>query len=157
MRLSEFIKKRQSFINKSYFFIILSRNLGQLCLIFVLRNNNQTLTVMEKRTERRKHFLHTNIAGFMYWDGCEAFSKLEIGTKLELVREADNKHDCDAVALYYKDYKLGFIPGSENEIFAQFLDMGHSDLFEVRVCRLCPDAHPERQVYINIYIKRNEK
>ena len=112
---------------------------------------------MEKRTEIRKHFLHTNVAGFMYWDGCEAFSRLEVGTKLEMVREADNKHDCDAVALYYKDYKLGFIPGSENEIFAQFLDMGHSDLFEVRVCRLCPDAHPERQVYINIYIKRNEK
>ena len=89
---------------------------------------------MEKRTERRKHFLHTNVAGFMYWDGCEAFSRLEVGTKLEMVREADNKHDCDAVALYYKDYKLGFIPGSENEIFAQFLDMGHSDLFEVRVC-----------------------
>ena len=112
---------------------------------------------MEKRREQRKHFLHTNVAGFMYWDGCEAFSRLEVGTKLEMVREADNKHDCDAVALYYKDYKLGFIPGSENEIFAQFLDMGYSDLFEVRVGRLCPDAHPERQVYINIYIKRNEK
>ena len=131
--------------------------MGQPHFIFVLRNNNLTFTIMEKRTERRKHFLHTNVAGFMYWDGCEAFSRLEIGTKLEMVREADNKHDCDAVALYYKDYKLGFIPGSENEIFAQFLDMGHSDIFEVRVCRLCPDAHPERQVYINIYIKRNEK
>ena len=88
--------------------------MGQPPFIFVLRNNKLTFTIMEKRTERRKHFLHTNVAGFMYWDGCEAFSRLEIGTKLEMVREADNKHDCDAVALYYKDYKLGFIPVSTN-------------------------------------------
>ena len=73
--------------------------MGQPPFIFVLRNNKLTFTIMEKRTERRKHFLHTNVAGFMYWDGCEAFSILEIGTKLEMVREADNKHDCDAVAL----------------------------------------------------------
>ena len=112
---------------------------------------------MERRTERRKHFLHTNIAGFMYWDGCEAFGRLEVGTELKLVREHNNRHDPDAVAVYYKDYKLGFIPGHENGIFAQFLDMGHTDFFEARVCRICPDAHPERQVYMNIYIMRNEK
>ena len=112
--------------------------MGQPPFIFVLRNNKLTFTIMEKRTERRKHFLHTNVAGFMYWDGCEAFSRLEIGTKLEMVREADNKRDCDAVALYYKDYRLGFIPGSENEIFAQFLDMGHSDLLVVLPHHLGP-------------------
>ena len=97
-------------------------------LVYSKVKNNQ-------RTEKRKHFLHTNVAGFMYWDGCEAFSRLEIGTKLELVREADNRHDADAdaVAIYFKDYKLGFIPGSENGVFAQFLDMGHVDLFDVRV------------------------
>lgn len=109
---------------------------------------------MEKRTEQRKHFLHCYIAGFMYWDGCDAFKELEIGKRLELVREEDNKHDCNAVALYYGDYKLGFIPSDENEIFAQLLDMGHTDIFEVKICRLCPEAHPERQVSINVYIKR---
>ena len=125
--------------------------------IFVLRNNNQTLKSMEKRTEKRKHFLHTNVAGFMYWDGCEAFSRLEIGTKLEMVREADNKHDCDTVALYYKDYKLGFIPKRHNELVSQFLDMGHNDVFEVRVCQIDEEAHPEHQIHINVYIKRKGK
>ena len=138
-------------------FLRLSHDLVQPYFIFVLRNQQLIIEIMEKRTERRNHFLHTNVAGFMYWDGCEAFCKLEVGTKLELVRESDNRIDCDAVAIYYKDYKLGFIPGFKNEIFAKFLDMGHSDLFEVRVCRLCPEAHPEKQVYINIYIKRHEK
>ena len=136
---------------------MLSHILVQPCLNFVLRNNNQTFIAMEKRTEKKRHFLHTNIAGFMYWDGCESFHFLKMGEELKLVREEDNRHDPNAVAVYYKDYKLGFIPNSENGAFAQFLDMGYPDIFEVRVCRLCPDAHTERQVYINIYIKRNAK
>ena len=135
----------------------MSHDLEQLPFIFVLRIKQLTFKIMEKRTEKKKHFLYTNIAGFMYWDGCEAFGSLEAGMELELVREEDNKYDNDAIALYYKDLKLGYIPSSENGTLAQFLDMGHSDIFEVRVCRLCPDAHPEKQVYVNVYIRRKEK
>lgn len=104
--------------------------------------------------EKRKHYLYCNIAGFMYWDGCEAFGELEVGKKLELVRESDNKYDPEAVAIYYKDLKLGFVPRGENERISHFLDMGHTDLFEVMVARLCEDAHPEKQVYVNVYIRR---
>lgn len=46
--------------------------------------------------------------------------------------------------LHSNVYKLGFIPSDVNEIFAQLLDMCHTDIFEVKVCRLCPEAHPER-------------
>ena len=112
--------------------------------------------IMQKRTEQRKFFLHTHIAGFMYAEGCLAFRHLQVGTRLNLVREENNRHDADAVAVYFREYKLGFIPMHENEIFAQFLDMGHTDLFEARVCRISPDAHPERQIHMNIYITRKE-
>lgn len=112
---------------------------------------------MEKRTEQRKHFLHCNIAGFMYWDGCIAFEKLKVGTKLELEREEYNSHDHNAVAIYYKDMKLGFIPKRHNELVCQFLDMGHNDVFEVRVCQIDEEAHPEHQIHINVYIKRKGK
>ena len=131
--------------------------LAQASNIFAAISNNQTFSVMEKKTEQRKHFLHCNIAGFTYWDGCLAMSQLEVGTKLEMVRDEDNKHDPDAVALYFKDYKLGYIPASHNEIISQLIDMGHGGLFEVYVNRVSKDAHPESQVHINIYIKRNEK
>ena len=91
---------------------------------------------MEKKTEMRKHFLHCNIAGFTYCDGCIVFGELEIGSELKLVREAENKHDPDAVAVYYNDVQLGFIPSSENETISKLLDMGYEDIFEVRVSRL---------------------
>lgn len=109
---------------------------------------------MEQRMEKRKHYLYCNIAGFMYWDGCEAFGELEGGKKLELVRESENKYDPEAVAIYYKDLKLGFVPRGDNECLSHFLDMGHIDLFEVRVARICEDAHPDKQVFVNIYIRR---
>ena len=135
----------------------MSYNLEQPAFIFVLRINNLTFRIMEKRTEQRKHFLHCNIAGFTYWDGCIAFEDLKMGTKLELVREDYNRHDPNAVAVYYKDMKLGFIPKHKNEMISQFIEMGHNDVFEVRVCQIDEEAHPEHQVYINVYIKRKEK
>ena len=93
----------------------------------------------------------------MYADGCIVFDELKMGTKLELVREEYNSHDHNAVAVYFKDMKLGFIPKHQNELISQFLDMGHSDVFEARVCQLDKEAHPEHQVHVNIYIKRREK
>jgi hypothetical protein len=59
----------------------------------------------------------------------QPFATLILHSKLDLVREENNRHDLYAVAVYYRNYKLGFIPMHENEIFAQFLDMGHTDLF----------------------------
>ena len=107
--------------------------LAQASNIFAAISNNQNFSVMEKKTEQRKHFLHCNIAGFTYWDGCMALGQLEIGSPLELVRDEDNKHDPDAVALYFKDYKLGYIPAHENETISQLLDMGYGNIFEVYV------------------------
>ena len=100
-----------------------------------------------------KHFGNFYVAGFSFWEGCMAFGELKIGTKLRLVREADNKYDPNAVAIYHEGYKLGFVPRNENIIIAQLLDLGYDDIFDVRVQRICPEAHPEKQVGAVIFIK----
>ena len=109
----------------------------------------------EKRQEMKRHLANFHIAGFGYWDGCEAFEHLKIGTRLDLVREEDNQFDPYAVAIYYKDLKLGFIPRDSNHEISKYLDMGWEDLYEVRVTRVTPDAHPESQVEVVVHIKRN--
>ena len=111
---------------------------------------------METKTTN-KHFSNFYIAGFTFWEGCMAFSELRIGNKLNLVREADNRFDPYAVAIYYKDYKLGYIPRGENQTIAQFLDLGFNTLFDVRVQRLSPDANPERQVGVVVFAKEANK
>ena len=105
----------------------------------------------------KRHLANFHIAGFGYWDGCEAFEHLKIGTRLDLVREEDNQFDPYAVAIYYKDLKLGFIPRDSNYEISKYLDMGWDDLYEVRVTRVTPDAHPESQVEVVVHLKRNSQ
>jgi hypothetical protein len=64
------------------------------------------------------------IAGFQYYAGDELFPELWVDTPLLLVREQDNKYDTNAVAVHYKQYKLGFVPRADNTAVAQMLDRG---------------------------------
>jgi hypothetical protein len=107
---------------------------------------------MGQRTIER-HFSNFYIAGFTYWDGCMAYEHLKVGTLLRLVREEDNRYDCTAVAIYYEDKKLGYIPSTENATIAKFLDLGYGDIFEVRVQRIVPDAHPEKQIGVVVFLR----
>ena len=105
---------------------------------------------------KRIHIDSFHIAGFGYWDGCEAFEQLKIGTQLELVREEDNKFDPYAVAIYFGEFKLGYIPRSANHEISKYLDMGLAGIYEVRITRITPDVHPEQQVEVIVYVK-NQK
>ncbi len=106
----------------------------------------------ENKPIKKVHLTNFHIAGFGYWQGCEAFEHLKIGTRLDLVREEDNKFDAYAVAIYYSDYKLGFIPRSSNHDISKYLDMGLCDIYDVRITRLSPEAHPEQQVEVIVNI-----
>ncbi len=93
----------------------------------------------------------------------EVWNQLQVGTPLRLVREADNRHDPDAIAVYYYDKceeelrHIGYIPSTHNEQLAIFLDMGWGHLFDCRITQLRPDAHPERQIQLVIKVKRNKE
>ena len=82
-------------------------------------------------------------------------NELKPGAKLQLERDIHNPFDPYAVAIYYENTKLGYIPKSQNEDISIFLDMGHSDIFDIRVQSVCPNEHPESQVRVAIFIKNN--
>ena len=102
----------------------------------------------------RRHFINFDIAGFTYWDGTLAFQELIIGTKLQLRREEDNKFAPYAVAIYYKDYKLGFIPRDKNKEISKLCEQGYTGIFEARINRISQDEHQENQIGVIIYIKK---
>jgi len=105
----------------------------------------------------RRHWINFDIAGFSYYDGCMVLNELKPGMQLQLVNEENNKFDPYAVAVYYNDYKLGFIPRGLNEDVYKFLEMGYDNLFEVRIQKVDEKSHPERQVSAIMYILRNNK
>ena len=108
---------------------------------------------MKNRKNANLHYLNFHIAGFSHWEGCLVLEELKVGAKLDLEREPNNPHDHKAVALYYGDTKLGYIPSAHNEDIAKFLDLGHDELFDARVQSKNIDAHPEHQVRVVVFIK----
>lgn len=108
----------------------------------------------ENKQPSKTHLTNFHIAGFGYWEGCEVFENLKIGSKLQLERESDNKFDPYAVALYCGEYKLGYIPRKDNHDISKFLEMGYTDIFETRITRITPDVHPEQQVEVVVHIRK---
>lgn len=111
---------------------------------------------------KKKFFMDCHLAGRKYHDADEVWNKLKVGTLLKLQRDLENRHDADAVEVIYhndedhENYRIGYIPREDNEAIAAFLEMGWTDIFECRISKLVPDAHPENQVHLTIKIKRNE-
>ena len=107
----------------------------------------------ENKLLKKVHLDNFHIAGFGYWEGCEAFEHLKIGTKLELVREPDNAFDPYAIAIYYQEFKLGYVPRANNHDLSKYLDMGLDHIHEARIQRISPDQNLESQIEIILYLK----
>lgn len=109
---------------------------------------------------RKKFFMDCHMAGRKYHDADEVWDELKVGTLLQLQRDLDNRYDPNAVAVMYKKdgeeepYCIGYIPREDNNTIADILEMGWTDIFECRISKIAPDAHPEHQVHLTIKIKR---
>jgi hypothetical protein len=99
-----------------------------------------------------RHFSNFSLAGFTYYEGIDVFQELNVGSYLIMKAEPENKYDPCAVALYYRNKKLGFVPREENPMIFKFLQLGYADLFEVRINRISPESHPEKQIGVVVRI-----
>ncbi len=88
------------------------------------------------------------IAGFQFHRGDAIWASLDVGEELALVRESSNTHDPNAVALYFYDEKLGYVPRGDNRAIAQMLDRGES--LEARISKLLIEEDPWERIRITI-------
>ena len=74
--------------------------------------------------------MECHLAGRLYHDADEVWDLLRVGTRLSLVRDADNRFDPNAIAVGFPlgdgedDVIIGYVPAARNEVLAKFLDMG---------------------------------
>ena len=108
---------------------------------------------MEDKIMNDRHFATFHIAGFTYYNGVDVFENLKIGTELALHAEPENRFDPLAIAIYYKKEKLGFVPRENNELICKFLNLGYTDLFEVKINQVTPETYPEKQIRVVVRIK----
>lgn len=103
-----------------------------------------------------RHFSNFHIAGFTYYNGVDVFAELKIGTELNLKAEPNNRHDENAVAIYYHDTKLGYIPKTLNEAISKLVRCGYADVFEVKINQVNPETYPEKQVSVLVRVRERE-
>jgi len=91
------------------------------------------------------------LAGFRYGEGAALWPQLRLGDALDLVREADNPHDPNAVRVDWRGRKLGYVPRRENAAVAWGLERGAP--LRARVSRLVEHPNPARRIELEVYIE----
>jgi hypothetical protein len=104
----------------------------------------------EQALGRRILIQRSALAGFRHHAAPELWPALRAQDVLLLVREADNPQDPDAVAVYWRDRKLGYLPRAENFLVARLLDSRRS--LSARVDSLRPKAEHNRRIRLEVVL-----
>lgn len=102
------------------------------------------------QTPHRLLLQESPLAGFQYHRAAAVWPFLREGEKLLLKREPRNPHDPYAVAVWFKNEHLGYVPRRENRTLARLLDQGIRP--ETTLIRLLEKENPWRKIRIRVEI-----
>lgn len=88
------------------------------------------------------------LAGFQYHRAGGIWPFLQIGAPLRLKREPHNPHDTNAIAVWFMNDKLGYIPRSENSRLAALMDKGEK--LEAQISKLLEEQDPWQRVRFRV-------
>ncbi len=91
------------------------------------------------------------VAGFQYYAGEQLWPLLKPGQSLRLQREAENPNDRRAVALYWQQEKIGYLPRIDNAAVSQLMDNGQP--LQATIQQLTESNNPWQRMQINIYLE----
>jgi hypothetical protein len=94
--------------------------LKKICLVMGI----PLLTPKRATSPTKTCLLQFHVRGFQYYHGTELLPLMNAGELLKLVREPKNKFDEYAIALHYRDKKIGFVPAEKNEVLSRLMDSG---------------------------------
>ena len=105
-------------------------------------------TDMPRYRTRDILLLQANVAGFRYHGGHHVLSMINEGDPVILRREPHNPYDRRAIALYWRDEKLGYIPRADNVVIANLLDQGAT--LKAMVWKKKKLCHPHEVIEIQV-------
>jgi hypothetical protein len=92
------------------------------------------------------------VAGIEYYEAFRVIDKLKPNVLVKLVPDEKNIHDENAVAIYFQDYKLGYVPRSANYSIARILKAGWN-IFEAYIQYVNPY---EYKIGIAVFVREND-
>jgi HIRAN domain-containing protein len=90
------------------------------------------------------------LAGIQYYAAKEWWAEMHKDDRLQLVREADNRHDANAIRVEWKGHKLGYLPRRENQVVAEEMDRGTR--LEAVIAKMQRHRSPWQRLKMDIYV-----
>ena len=90
------------------------------------------------------------LAGSQYYAVSKVWNDIQLGDRLTLTREPDNRHDRNAIRVEWRGHKLGYVPRAQNAAVAAALDAG--DRLSARVSSLSDNKNPWLRVAFEVYL-----
>lgn len=118
--------------------------------------------------EEKREFLECRVAGTSYHHVDDMLDTIYVGRKVHLIRDRENKHDKNAVAVSFNDPNLqdsddfdfsdilGYIPRECNAALAGMLDIGWERAFDAYISEINPKSDYEK-LRITIHVKSMKK
>ncbi len=91
------------------------------------------------------------LAGSQYYAMAQWWSQMRVGDRLSLVREADNRHDAQAIRVEWQGHQLGYVPRRENRAIAAAIDAGEK--ITARISRLTEHPNPWQRVEFEVFVE----
>lgn len=90
------------------------------------------------------------LAGYQYHRAPGVWPFLREGEQLRLIREPHNRHDPNAIAVWFKNDMLGYVPRRENRTLAQVMDRGEK--LKARITRLLVESDPWQRLRFEVFL-----
>lgn len=90
------------------------------------------------------------LAGFQYHAGRALFPLMQVGDRLQLIRESDNPYDAQAVRVEWRGAMIGYAPRADNVDLARLMDRGTP--VEGRIVHLQKGRNPWRRVLFEVLV-----
>ena len=90
------------------------------------------------------------LAGFQHHNGRRIWRYLNEGETLRFKREPFNFHDHNAVAVYFRNEKLGYLPENQNQVAAQMLDRGETLIGKIK--QLVTSSNPQERISLQVWL-----
>ena len=91
------------------------------------------------------------VAGFRHHGAPALFHQLQVGDRLDLVREPANPHDPAAVRVDWRGHSLGYVPRRENSALAWAMDGGTA--VSARISALREHRNPRQRIRFEIFVE----
>ncbi|NWG39396.1 MAG: HIRAN domain-containing protein [Hydrogenophilaceae bacterium] len=110
------------------------------------------LRMLPAQADTESHILlqDSPLAGFQYHQGKALWHEMQVGDRLDLKREPENRYDARAVRVEWRGQKLGYVPRRENADIARLMDNGAR--LEARITRLTESRDPWQRVRFEIVL-----